>query len=70
MEARRVFAQAAISGLRAALRTRHDAERSVGKTAATLAAREYAMSGTSSSLHCAAQFVASQFERKALLSCN
>ena len=32
-----VFAQAAISGLFAALRTRHDAERSVGKMAAILA---------------------------------
>jgi hypothetical protein len=31
------FAQAAISGLFAALRTRHDAERSVGKVAAFLA---------------------------------
>jgi hypothetical protein len=33
-----VFAQAATSGLFAALRTRHDAERSVGKMAAILAA--------------------------------
>jgi hypothetical protein len=33
-----VFAHAAISGLFAALRTRHDAERSVGKMAATLVA--------------------------------
>ncbi len=33
-----VFAQAAVSGLFAALRTRHDAERSVGKAAAVLAA--------------------------------
>jgi hypothetical protein len=32
------FAQPAISGLFAALRTRHDAERSVGKMAAILAA--------------------------------
>ena len=31
-----VFAQAAISGLFAALRTRHDADRSVGKVAAFL----------------------------------
>jgi hypothetical protein len=46
-----IFIQAVTSGLFAALRLRHDAERSVGKVAAFLAEPQYAMSRTSSSLH-------------------
>jgi hypothetical protein len=46
-----IFIQAVTSGLFAAMRFRHDAERSVGKVAAFLVGRQYAMSMTSSSLH-------------------
>jgi len=45
------FTHAAVRGLFAGLRTRHDADRSVGNVAAFLAEPQYATSRTSSSLH-------------------
>ena len=57
------FTHATTSGLFAGVRARQLAERSVGYTAGFLPAPQWAMSASSSSLHCAEQAVALQFAR-------